>query len=203
LPKEVSLTTPLKIEDIIPLKIGDIAYLNGTVYTARDMAHIRIMENLKEAKPPIENFQGAAIFHAGPVARKKNGEWEITVIGPTTSTRMEPFSQTLFEKLGVKAIIGKGGMGENTQEMLKKHGGIYLLSPPGCAVAQAKSVQKVLRVHWLDLGMPEAIWVLQMRQWGPLIVAMDAHGNNLFKEVEEKAQTKLRQILSEKLGEKP
>ena len=196
--KEVRLTTPLKKEDIADLEVGDIVYLSGKVYTARDMAHIRIMEHLKEGRQLVEDFEGAAIFHAGPVVRKKNGEWEIIVIGPTTSMRMEPFSETLLGKLGVKAIIGKGGMGEETLKALKKYCGIYLLSPPGCAVIQANSVQKVLNVHWLDLGVPEAIWVLEVKEWGPLIVAMDSHGNSMFKEVKEKALARISEMFKEK-----
>ena len=195
---ETHLTTPLKKEDIAGLRIGDVVYLSGKVYTARDMAHIRILEYLKEGKQLVEDFNGAAIFHAGPVVRKRSGKWEIVVIGPTTSMRMEPFSETLLGKLGVKAIIGKGGMSEGTQESLKKYCGVYLLSPPGCAVIQAKSVQKVLTVHWLDLGVPEAIWVLEVKDWGPLVVAMDSHGGNLFKEVEENARRRVNEIIGER-----
>jgi fumarate hydratase subunit beta/L(+)-tartrate dehydratase beta subunit len=162
------------------------------------MAHIRIMEFLEEQRKLVEDFDGAVIFHAGPVVKKRNGKWEVVVIGPTTSMRMEPFSQTLFGKLGVRALVGKGGMGENTQQALIRYGGIYLLSPPGCAVIQAKSVQEVSAVHWLDLGMPEAIWVLQVKDWGPLIVAMDSHGKSIFRAVKENALGKVNEILREK-----
>ena len=137
--------------------VGDVVYLSDIIFTARDMAHIRIMEYLREGKQLVEDF-GAAVFHAGPVVRKKKGKWEISVIGPTTSMRMEPFSETLLGKLGVKAIIGKGGMGEGTQEALRKYCGVYLLSHPGCAVIQSKAVSRVLRFNWLDLGVPEAVW---------------------------------------------
>jgi len=196
---ETHLTTPLKREDVVGLSVGDIVYLSGRVYTARDMAHIRIVDCVGKGKQLVEDFRGAAIFHAGPVVRKKKGEWEIVVIGPTTSMRMEPFSETLLGKLGVKAIIGKGGMGESTQEALKKYCGVYLLSPPGCAVIQAKSVQKILKVHWLDLGVPEAVWVLEVRDWGPLIVAMDSHGKSLFKKVEKNALRRINEIIGEML----
>ncbi|MEM3586770.1 MAG: FumA C-terminus/TtdB family hydratase beta subunit [Candidatus Bathyarchaeia archaeon] len=193
--KEVSLTTPLRKEDVADLKVGDVVYLSGAIYTARDMAHIRIMEYLREGKQLPVDLTGAAIFHAGPVVRRKNEEWEVIVIGPTTSTRMEPFSETLLGKLGVKAIIGKGGMNKGTQDALEKYCGVYLLAPPGCAAIQAKFVQKVEAVHWLDLGMPEAIWVIEVKNWGPLVVAMDSHGGNLFKEIKEKAVARMREIL--------
>jgi tartrate/fumarate subfamily iron-sulfur-dependent hydro-lyase beta chain len=195
---ELSLTTPLKKEDVVKLKVGDTVCLSGTVYTARDMAHIRIMDHFKEGREPVENFKGAAIFHAGPVVRKKNGEWEIVTIGPTTSMRMEQFSEILLGKLGVKAIIGKGGMGEGTLDALKKYCGVYLLSPPGCSVIQAMPVQRVLRVHWLDLGVPEAIWVLEVKEWGPLIVTMDSYGNSIFKQVRDKALTRISEIFKDK-----
>lgn len=194
------LTTPLTTAAIAELKIGDVVYLNGKVYTARDMAHIRMMEHARDGRHLVEDFKGAVIFHAGPVAKMENGEWKVVVIGPTTSMRMEPFSEFVFGKLGVKALVGKGGMGENTQKAFTKYGGVYLLSPPGCAVVQAKSVQKVLRVHWIDLGMPEAIWVLDVKEWGPLIVAMDSYGKSIFKEVKEKALKEMNRILLEKQG---
>lgn len=183
---------------IAELRIGDVVYLSGRVFTARDMAHIRIMEHLKEGRHFVENLKGAVIFHAGPVVKIENGERKVIVIGPTTSMRMEPFSESIFGKLGVKALIGKGGMGENTQKALTKYGGVYLLSPPGCAVIQAKCVQKILRVHWTDLGMPEAIWVLELKDLGPLVVAMDSHGKSIFKEVKEKALKRMKRILFEK-----
>jgi len=194
---ELSLATPLKRKDIAKLKVGDIVYLSGTVYTARDMAHIRIMDHFKKGKKPVENFKGAAIFHAGPVVRKKNREWEIIAIGPTTSMRMDQFSEVLLGKLGVKAIIGKGGMGENTLDALKKYCGVYLLSPPGCSIIQAMFVQRVLRVHWLDLGVPEAVWVFEVKDWGPIIVAMDSYGNNVFKQVRDEAQRRLSRMLKD------
>ncbi|MEM0049229.1 MAG: FumA C-terminus/TtdB family hydratase beta subunit [Candidatus Bathyarchaeia archaeon] len=192
---EKRLVTPLKSEDIADLKVGDVVYISGRLYTARDMAHIRIMEYLREGKQIVEDLKGAVIFHAGPVIKEKNGKWEVVAIGPTTSMRMEPFSEVLIGKLGVKAIIGKGGMGDGTQKALKKYCGVYLLSPPGCAVIQAKSVERVLTVHWLDLGVPEAMWVLEVNNFGPLIVAMDSHGGNIFKKVKETALNKLNEIM--------
>ncbi len=195
--REVHLTTPLKREDVANLRIGDVVYLSGTVYTARDMAHIRLMDHLRERKQLIEDFNGAAIFHAGPVVKKKNKTWKVMAIGPTTSIRMEPFSEILVGQLGVKAIIGKGGMGEDTKHALTEHCGVYLLSPPGCAAIQAKSVEDTLKVHWLDLGVPEAVWVLKVNELGPLIVAMDSCGNDIFTEVKERALNKMREILCE------
>ena len=193
----MSLTTPLGRDDVADLLVGDVVHLNGTIFTARDMAHIRIMEYLRDGKQLVEDFDGAAVFHAGPAVRRKDGGWDVTVIGPTTSMRMESFSETLLGKLGVRAMIGKGGMGEGTREALRKHCGVYLLSPPGCAVVQSEAVSRVLRVNWLDLGIPEAVWVLEVKDFGPLIVAMDHQGSSLFKEVKERAQSRISGILKE------
>jgi fumarate hydratase subunit beta/L(+)-tartrate dehydratase beta subunit len=197
LSKEVRLTTPLSNEDVADIRIGDVVYISGVVYTARDMAHLRIMEQLNEGAPIVEDFEGAAVFHAGPVVRRKDEGWEVIVIGPTTSMRMEPFSEALLGKLGAKALIGKGGMGKDTEEAMKRYCSIYLLSPPGCAVVQSKAIKRVLRVNWLDLGVPEAIWVLEVENWGPLIVGMDSQGNSQFKAVKERAQKRINELVKE------
>jgi tartrate/fumarate subfamily iron-sulfur-dependent hydro-lyase beta chain len=192
------LTTPLATKIVAELRIGDVVFLSGRVYTLRDMAHIRIVEDLKEGKPLVDDFNGAAIFHAGPVVRDDCGKWKLSVIGPTTSMRMEPYSDIVLGRLGVKAIIGKGGMGVNTEKALMKHCGVYLLSPPGCAVIQAKFVEEVAGVHWIELGMPEAIWALEVKEWGPLVVAMDSSGRNIFKEVKDKALRKMNEMIGDK-----
>jgi len=191
---EYELVTPLSDDDVKKLKVRDIVYINGIIYTARDLAHIRIKDYLEEGKELPVDFRGAVIFHAGPAVRKRNGEWEITGIGPTTSYRMEPFSDIIFSKLGVKALIGKGRMGEKTLENLKRYGGVFLIAPPGCSAIIVESVEEVLSSFWLDLGVPEAIWVLKVRRFGPLIVAIDSHGNSIFNEVEENVMKALNEI---------
>ncbi|MCD6362803.1 MAG: fumarate hydratase C-terminal domain-containing protein [Synergistetes bacterium] len=193
---EKHIITPVTFEEIADLSVGDTVFITGIVYTARDMAHLRIREILENQGDLPENFEGAVIFHAGPVVKKVNDEWKIWVIGPTTSTRMEPHSE-MVGKLGVKVIVGKGGMGKNTTQALRKYGGVYLLAAPGCAVVHSESVEKVLRVHWLEeLGVPEAIWVLKVNNWGPLIVGIDAHGNNMFTDLTKKATRVKDEILS-------
>ncbi|MDH5816297.1 MAG: FumA C-terminus/TtdB family hydratase beta subunit [Candidatus Nezhaarchaeota archaeon] len=192
--EEYELTTPL--DDVRKLKVRDIVYINGIVYTARDLAHIRIKNYLEEGKQLPVNFRGAVIFHAGPAVRKRDGEWEVTGIGPTTSYRMEPFSEIVFGKLGVKALVGKGRMGGETLESLRKYGGVFLVAPPGCSAIIVESVEKVLGSYWLDLGVPEAIWILKVKRLGPLIVAMDSHGNSIFNEVRGNVLRALNEIYS-------
>ncbi len=187
--KLVNLTTPIAREEVTKLDAGDVVYISGIVYTARDMAHLRLKKLLADKESLPEDFEGGIIFHAGPVVKKDDGGWRIWVIGPTTSTRMEPYAD-MVGKLGVRAIVGKGGMEENTIKSLAEYGGIYLLAAPGCGVVHAKAVKKVLRVHWLEeMGVPEAIWVLEVNNWGPLFVGMDAHERSIFKDIAQKAKT--------------
>jgi len=185
--KEVNLSTPIPKEQVLDLNVGDVVYLTGLVYTARDMAHLRIKKLLHDKESLPEDFEGGVIFHAGPVVKKTNDKWKIWVIGPTTSTRMEPYAEMLGQ-LGVRVIVGKGGMGEGTIQALTKYGGVYLLAAPGCGVVHAEAIKEVLRVHWLDeLGVPEAIWVFEVNRWGPLVVGMDSHGRSIFKDIAQKA----------------
>lgn len=184
---EVHLTTPIAEEEIRRLAVGDTVYISGTVYTARDMAHLRLKKLLAEGKPLPEDFRGGVIFHAGPVVKKEGGGWKLWVIGPTTSTRMEPYVD-MVGKLGVRVMVGKGGMGEQTIPGYAEHGMAYLLAAPGCGVIHAEAVKRVLRMHWLsDFGMPEAIWVLEVADWGPLIVGIDSHGKSIFKDIADRA----------------
>ncbi|MBW1973090.1 MAG: fumarate hydratase C-terminal domain-containing protein, partial [Deltaproteobacteria bacterium] len=115
----------------------------------------------------------------------------------TTSIRMEPHSDFVGE-LGVKAVIGKGGMGDDSLKAFEKYGMVYLLAAPGCGVIHAQAVKKVKRVHWLEeLGVPEAIWVLEVDNWGPLTVAMDSHGNSIFHTIKKEGLEKLDELLKE------
>jgi fumarate hydratase subunit beta len=185
--KEVNLVTPIAREEIAKLDAGDVVYISGLVYTARDMAHLRLKKLLRDKEGLPEDFEGGVIFHAGPVVKKDDGSWKIWVIGPTTSTRMEPYAE-MVGRLGVRAIVGKGGMGEDTLKSLAEYGGVYLLAAPGCGVIHSRAVKRVLRVHWLEeMGVPEAIWVMEVADWGPLVVGMDAHGRSIFQNIARKA----------------
>ncbi len=195
--KPIHLTTPLSAESVRKLKVNDLVTLTGTIYTARDMAHLKLKDLKGSGKPLPEGFEGSVIFHAGPVVKKTDGGFSLLNIGPTTSIRMEPHSDFLGE-LGVKAIVGKGGMGKASLQAFKKYGMVYLLAAPGCGVLHAEAVREVKRVHWLDeFGMPEAIWVLEVSDWGPLTVGMDSHGNSIFQTIEEEGLKKLDSLVKE------
>lgn len=172
------LTTPLKNEDIEQLAVGDIIFLDGTLVTCRDVGHRRLIE--MGMKLPVD-LEGLAIFHAGPIVAKKNGGWQIVSIGPTTSMRMEKFEKQFIEQTGIKLIVGKGGMGPETAEGCRLYKALHAVFPGGCAVLAATEVEEIERVEWLDLGMPEALWVCRVKNFGPLIISIDTRGNNLFE----------------------
>jgi fumarate hydratase subunit beta len=196
---EYRLKTPLSEEDVRKLRAGDIVYLTGVIYTARDAAHRRIMEYLKAGKPLPFDLRNGAIYHCGPVVAKKDGQWIVVAGGPTTSTRMELYEYDVIEKLGVRMVIGKGGMGKKTAEACVKYGAVYVTYTGGAAVLAAQSIKRVIDVHWLDLGIPEAVWVLEVENFGPLVVAIDSTGRNLIEEVVEKSVKKKEELLRKPL----
>ncbi|MCC6046106.1 MAG: FumA C-terminus/TtdB family hydratase beta subunit [Ignisphaera sp.] len=196
---EYKLKTPLSEEDVRKLRAGDIVYLTGVIYTARDAAHRRIMEYLKAGKPLPFDLRNGAIYHCGPVVAKKDGQWIVVAGGPTTSTRMELYEYDVIEKLGVRMVIGKGGMGKKTAEACVKYGAVYVTYTGGAAVLAAQSIKRVIDVHWLDLGIPEAVWVLEVENFGPLVVAIDSTGRNLIEEVVEKSVKKKEELLRKPL----
>lgn len=173
------LTTPIKAEDLQDIRVGDVIYLTGTLVTCRDVCHRRLIE----LKRPIPyDLNGKAIFHAGPIVRKNGDKWEMVSVGPTTSMRMESFEREFIEQTGVKLVVGKGGMGPLTEEGCQKFKALHVIFPAGCAVLAATQVEEIEEVHWTELGMPESLWVCRVKEFGPLIVSIDTHGNNLIAE---------------------
>lgn len=173
------LTTPVTAADLEDIKVGDVIYLNGHIVTCRDVAHRRLIEYGREL--PID-INGGAIFHAGPIVRKlDDGKYEMVAIGPTTSMRMEKFEKDFIRETGVKVIVGKGGMGQGTVEGCQQYKAIHCVFPAGCAVLAATEVEEIERAEWMDLGMPETLWLCRIKEFGPLVVSIDTHGNNLFE----------------------
>ncbi len=176
------LITPVKREDLEGIHIGDIVYLDGDLMTCRDVAHRRLIEYGRSLPYDIKD---KAIFHAGPIVRKKEGtddDWEMVSIGPTTSMRMEKFEYDFVKETGVRVIVGKGGMKENTERACKEFGAIHCVFPAGCAVVAATEVLRIKEHHWDELGMPETLWCCDVKEFGPLIVSIDTYGRNLFEE---------------------
>jgi fumarate hydratase subunit beta len=171
---ERKLNVPIKDEDLTELNAGDVVYLTGNILTARDQAHKRLID---EGAPL--NIEGAVLFHAGPIISKKDDGYDMVAIGPTTSMRMNPYQSDVLD-MGPKIIVGKGGMDDTVREALKRNNALYVVATGGCAALYVDAVEEIQGVDWLDLGMPEAMWNLKVKDFGPLIVAMDSHGNSLY-----------------------
>ena len=195
------LTTPISAEDLKDIKIGDIIYLNGSMTTCRDVAHRRLVEEGRELPVDVRNN---AIFHAGPIIRPlENDTFEMVSVGPTTSLRMAKFEYEFVPKAGVRVIIGKGGMKENTERACKEFGAIHSVFPAGNAVVAATEVEEIVRAEWRDLGMPETLWNCRVKEFGPLIVSIDTEGNNLFEErkvIYNKRKDEQYEIISKQVG---
>ena len=185
--KTYHLETPLSKEDILQLNADDIVYLSGTVLTARDEAHLRILEFDDENKSLPFDLNNAVIYHCGPVMEKsKDGDWNVVAAGPTTSDRMTKMTPKVLETHEIRALIGKGGM-ENLSDIFAQKC-VYLSYTGGCAALAVNMIERVNGVSWEDLGMPEAVWNLTVKEFGPLIVGIDAHGNDIFRDVKERAE---------------
>ena len=191
--------TPISEEEIRKLRINDTIYLSGTIVTARDEAHKRALELFNQGKKLPVNLEGQAIFHSGPLMKKEGDLWHVVAAGPTTSSRMNLFEDKFIKNFKVRIIIGKGGMNNKTADAMKKYGAVYGAFTGGAAVLGAKAIRKVKDVKWKDLGIPEAIWILEVEDFGPLTIAIDSHGKNLYDEINKKVQ-KNKQKIYKKLG---
>ena len=191
----INLKIPVQKPQIQNLNIGDIVYLNGTIYTARDMGHLKMQEIINNSGKIPADLKNGVIFHAGPVVEKIDSGYKLIVIGPTTSIRMEPYTDFLGD-LGIKIIIGKGGMGEGTLKSLEKHRMVYLQAPPGCAVVLGEKIEKIENVFWEELGVPEALWVLRAVKFGPLVVGMDSKGNSIYHTIRDNGEKLIEKMFS-------
>jgi len=194
---EYHLKTPVPEDEIRKLKMGDIVYVTGTVITAMDEAHLKALELNDEGEKPPVNFKGIGIFHCGPIMKKVNGDWTVVAAGPTTSARMEIFQDRFIEAFRPAIIIGKGGMGDRTAEACTDFGCVYGAFTGGAALLAARGIKKVKDVFWLEeLGMPECLWVFDVDDFGPMIVTIDSHGENMTKKVKERVTSKMEEILA-------
>lgn len=200
----IRLSLPITSVEIAMLKVGDQVLLNGTMITGRDAAHHYMIENfIKHAPPESERpmyetlkkvLAGNVIYHCGPVVAKENGKYRFVAAGPTTSIREEPYEHLVIEKFNVKGVIGKGGMGAKTLEACQKFKAVYFHAIGGAATYIAQSVKEVLDVYKLDLGVPEAMWLIRVEDF-PVVVTMDSHGGSLHAEVETKSKQKFEELL--------
>ena len=177
--REVILTPPLTEAQVRSLRVGDVVMINGEMFTGRDNVHAHLMKN-----PPPVDISGTVLYHCGPVMLKEGERWIVKAAGPTTSSREEPYQAEVIRRYGVRAVIGKGGMGVKTLAALKECGAVYLNAIGGAAQYYARTVEQVLGVHWTEFGIPEAMWHIRVKGFAA-IVTMDAHGNSLHADVEQ------------------
>jgi len=190
----IELTTPITEEQVRSLKLGDIVHLSGIVVTARDAGHKLMVEE----RPTFldELLKGGVVYHCGPVVRKDDGKWSFVAAGPTTSAREEPYQAKVIETYGLRAVIGKGGMGAKTLEACKKFGAVYFSAIGGCGTQIARAVTSVLTVHKLEeFGTPEAFWVCKVDKF-PVVVTMDTHGNSLHDQVDASSKKQFEALLA-------
>jgi fumarate hydratase subunit beta len=177
---EYKINLPVDKDQIKKLKVGDVVYLNGTIITARDQVHKRIIEFNKQGKSLPENFyglKGSAIYHCGPIIVERGGNYKIISGGPTTSQRMDDLENEIIKLLNISFIIGKGGMKNLKTKNLHV---AYLSYTGGCGAIINQKIKKIKAVEWKDLGLCEAVWFLEVQDFGPLIVAQDSHGKSLY-----------------------
>jgi fumarate hydratase class I len=186
--REVALRTPLTEDQVRGLKVGDVVLISGRAYTGRDAVHHHLMKH----EPPVD-LRGAALYHCGPVVAKEGGGWRVTAAGPTTSIREEPYQADVIRRYGVRAVIGKGGMGARTLAALQDAGAVYLNAIGGAAQFYARTITSVDGVSLMEFGTPEAMWHLTFEDF-PAIVTMDSHGNSLHKDVEQESARELAGI---------
>lgn len=187
--REVVLQAPITEEQIRELRVGDVVVINGPMHTGRDALHKYLMDH----DAPID-LNGHVIYHCGPVMSKdESGEWHVRAAGPTTSIREEPYQGDILKKFGLRAVIGKGGMGPKTLAALREHGAVYLNAIGGAAQYYAECIKKVDSVHFMEFGIPEAMWHLQVEGFAA-IVTMDSHGNSLHADVDKSSLEKLAEF---------
>lgn len=191
------LETPLDSDEVKSLDVGDSFYITGKIFLARDAAHEKLLELHEEEKEIPLKLADYPCYHCGPVMKKEEGKWKVVSAGPTTSIRMEMFEAEFIEKFGTRIFIGKGGMGKKTLEALKDHG-VYAQYTGGAGSLMVGSAEEVEDVFYLEeLGIPEAVWLLRMKEFGPLLVTMDSKKLSLHRNLSEEIEKNLGKILSE------
>lgn len=189
------LKTPFSEEEVRQLKVGDIVHFDGTLFGIRDLTQIYMVDQNHE--PPV-SLEGMPCIHTSPSLKKVGDRWEPICVGTTTSVRMDRYSPLLFKKYGVRAIIGKAGLYEGSLKAMEKFGAVYLAIVGGAAALETQQIEEVEAVYWEHLH-PEALYQFRVKDFGPLTVAMDTHGNHLYFDVKARAKQRLPEIYK-KLG---
>jgi L(+)-tartrate dehydratase beta subunit len=190
---EHRLTFPASEEDIRKLRSGDLVTVDGHIIGIRDRSHIRIFD--EGIEPPLD-LSGAFLLHTAPNVRKRDdGGYDPMCIGTTTSARMVRFTEGLGRDYGVRAIAGKGGLPDEAIEPMREHGMVYFAIVGGAAALETTQIEEIEEVYWEEL-MPECLWKFRVKDFGPLWVGIDSHGNSMFHDVNEAANKRLEKIIA-------
>ena len=182
------LKTPLSESDVRQLKLEDNVSIDGAIFGIRDATQIRIFDH--HIAPPAD-LTGSVCLHTAPGVRKlPDGRYEKICVGTTTSTRMDRFVPGLIEQYGVRAIVGKGGVLQGSIEAMQRTGAVYLAIVGGAAALETLQIEEIEEVWWEDL-MPECLWKFRVKDFGPLIVAVDSHGNSHYRAIQERAAARI------------
>jgi L(+)-tartrate dehydratase beta subunit len=185
------LVPPLNEADVRNLKLEDSVLINGTLFGIRDATQIRIFD--EGIQPPVD-LSGSVCLHTAPGVKKlPNGKYEKVSVGTTTSTRMDRFVPGLLERYGVRVIVGKGGLLQTSVDAMQKFGGVYLAIVGGAAALETMQIEEIEDIWWEDL-MPECLWKFRVKNFGPLVVAIDSLGNSLYRNVQQLAAERIRQF---------
>ena len=195
--KEYHLQIPFSEHETKALQVGDVVYITGVVHTVRDMGHARALELLKKGEKLPFDLANSIIWHCAPIVRQdeKSGKWHVVSAGSNTSSRFTPLGSELLERLGMRATMGKGTMKKRAVDLMQKIGSVFLNTTGGTAALYAQQVEEIEAVHWLDLGLPEAIWAMRLKEMGPLIVGIDSHGNSLYENIKKDMNRRLKEQL--------
>jgi L(+)-tartrate dehydratase beta subunit len=190
-PRVFHLRTPLDEETVRSLRVGDEVWLDGTVWGIRDASLIRLFDS--GVRPDVD-FSGAVFLHTAPsVTRLEDGRYVPVSVGTTTSMRMDRFTRGCLAELGVRAIVGKGGLSPVSLTHLAEYGGVYLSITGGAASPETLQVEQIEEVLWEDL-MPECLWKFRVKGLGPLFVSMDTHGQSTYRDVAQRAERNLEAV---------
>ncbi len=190
-----TIRTPIDEATIRSLQVGDIVTINGHIFGMRDKTLIHMFD--KQNESPVD-LKGYPVLHTAPSLKKIGSRWEKIIIGTTTSTRMDRFTAPLLERYGVRAVIGKSGLYQGSLEAMSRFGGCYFAIVGGAAALETTQIEEVEDVYWPELH-PEAIYKFRVKDFGPLVVAMDSHGKSLYDDVRAEVQQNLPHVYR-KLG---
>lgn len=193
--KEINLNLPADESTVRALRVGDIVKLSGIIATGRDRIHKYLFDEKPSPDSLPVRLQGSAIYHCGPIVKKTDIGWQIVSAGPTTSGRLDIYEPWVIEHYGLRAIIGKGGMGAKTHSAMMKFGCVYLHAMSGAAAYLADRVLAVNDVFKLDeFGMAEAMWLLEVENF-PVVVTMDTHGKSIHNTIEDSSKARLQELI--------